>query len=155
MASTGHYSYTSSLVVFQRRMPGPQQGHPITGVQRVNTPLVAAAFMELLQDHPDGRFSRYICEGIPQGFRIGFNYSAHTCRRASRNMSAEQHPEIVDRYLAKECRLGRVRGPWEATQLPDIHISRFGVIPKPHQQGEWSLIVDVLHPARGSVNDGI
>ena len=70
-------------------------------------------------------------------------------------LSAEQHPEIVDCYLAKECRLGRVRGPWEATQLPDVHISKFGVIPKPHQQGEWRLIVNLSHPAGGSVNDGI
>ena len=129
MASTGHYSYTSSLVVLQRRMPGPQQGHPIPGVQSVNTPLVAAAFTELLQDHPDGRFSRYICEGIQEGFRIGFNYSVHSCRRASSMLSAEQHPEIVDRYLAKERRLGRVMEPMEATQLPDSHISRFGVSP--------------------------
>ena len=70
-------------------------------------------------------------------------------------LSAEQYPEIVDPYLAKECSLGRVRGPWEATQLPYVHINRFGVIPKPHQQGEWRLIVDLSHPAGGSVNDGI
>ena len=67
-------------------------------------------------------------------------------------MSAEQHTEIVDCYLAKECRLGRVTGLWEVTQLPDVHISRFGVT---HQQGEWRLVVDLSHPVGGIVNDGI
>ena len=37
----------------------------------------------------------------------------------------------------------------------DIHISRFGVIPKNHQPGEWRLVVDLSYPAGASINDGI
>ena len=34
-------------------------------------------------------------------------------------------------------------------------MSRFGVIPKPHQPGKWRLIVDLSHPKGRSMNDGI
>ena len=41
--------------------------------------------------------------------------------------SAVQHPEIIDEYISKELRLGRIL----ATSChPAIHINRFGVIPK-------------------------
>ena len=37
----------------------------------------------------------------------------------------------------------------------DGHISRFGVIPKPHQPGKWRLITDLSAPEGFSVNDGV
>ena len=39
--------------------------------------------------------------------------------------------------------------------LPHVHVSKFGVIPKAHQQGKWRLIVDLSAPTGRSVNDGI
>ena len=42
--------------------------------------------------------------------------------------------------------------PQDALQ---VHISRFGVIPKSHQPGKWQLIVDLSHPKGYSVNDRI
>ena len=69
--------------------------------------------------------------------------------------SAEELPDVVDSYLAKERGAGRIIGPLtgpEATRV-DVHVSRFGVIPKPHQPGKWRLIVDLSHPAGRSVND--
>ena len=93
-------------------------------------------------------------QGIHHGFWLGFAYSAVKLRSASRNMrSAEENPEVVEQYLAKECGLGRVVGPLE----PDvrIHVSQFGVIPKSHQPGKWRLIVDLSAPKGFSVNDGI
>ena len=39
--------------------------------------------------------------------------------------------------------------------IAGLHVSRFGVIPKPHQPGKWRLIVDLSHPKGASVNDGI
>jgi hypothetical protein len=35
------------------------------------------------------------------------------------------------------------------------HVSRFGVIPKPHKPNKWRLIVDLSYPPLHSVNDGI
>ena len=65
---------------------------------------------------------------------------------------------MIEAYLEKAVSLGRVIGP---LPLPAsgvsgcIHISRFGVIPKPHQPGKWRLIVDLSHPKGSSVNDGL
>ena len=36
-----------------------------------------------------------------------------------------------------------------------VHVSRFGVIPKPHQKGKWRLITDLSSPKGSSVNDGV
>ena len=69
-------------------------------------------------------------------------------------LSAEQNPEVVDQYLRKEKEAGRVVGPLPQ-HIAGLHVSRFGVIPKPHQPGKWRLIVDLSHPKGASVNDGI
>ena len=44
--------------------------------------------------------------------------------------------------------------PLPRETLPDIHISRFGLIPK-KSPGEWRLIVDLSSPDGRSVNDGV
>ena len=69
--------------------------------------------------------------------------------------SAEENLCIVDDYLAKEVRLGRVMGPMEAQTVAHIQINRFGVIPKNHQPGKWRLIVNLSYPKGHSVNNGI
>ena len=47
-------------------------------------------------------------------------------------------------------------GPFsETSQLPPLHISRFGVIPKGHNTGRFRLITDLSFPPGSSVNDGI
>ena len=67
-------------------------------------------------------------------------------------LSATKNATVVEDYLRKECALGRVLGPFKKGSL-NIHINRFGVIPKPHQPGKWRLIVDLSDPSGGSVND--
>ena len=68
--------------------------------------------------------------------------------------SALERPEVVREYLATECSEGKVLGPLDPTKFPQIHTSRFGVIPK-GLTGRWWLIVDMSSPEGGSVNDGI
>jgi len=46
-------------------------------------------------------------------------------------------------------------GPFEKAEVPEVHLNRFGVIPKSGQLGKWRLIVDLSHPEGGSVNDSI
>ena len=65
------------------------------------------------------------------------------------------HPDVVEEYLQTEIRLGRLVGPFPSHAVPNVHISRFGVIPKSHQVNKWRLIVDLSFPADRSVNDGI
>ena len=46
-------------------------------------------------------------------------------------------------------------GPLKPSNLPAIHYSRFGVIPKNNQSNKWRLIVDLSHPKNHRINDGI
>ena len=96
--------------------------------------------------------------GVPsQRFRgWGFQYGKKKCASATANMqSAVLQPDVVDKYLAKEVRLGRVVGPLEPGSHPRVQINRFGLVPKNHQPGKWRLIVDLSHPKGASVNDGV
>jgi hypothetical protein len=154
------------------RLPSQQQNHPITGdllaisacrphtpivlpeqAQLVTSPLQPERWEQALQGHPDQRFSKIICQGIRQGFRIGFNRARGQPTSTSKNMlSASQHPEPVREYLATEVRAGRVI---QLDHKPTgLIISRF-VIPKRGQPGQWCLILDLSHPADHSVNDGV
>ena len=60
---------------------------------------------------------------------------------------------MIDKYLAKEVSSGRVFGPTTSPPLANLHVCRFGVIPK--KDGGWRLILDLWFPFDHSVNDGI
>ena len=142
------------LQVLARRTPAAPQPLP-RPLTMVNTPLRVEAWQSQLRLHPDPDFKQYIVGGITHGFRIGFQYSSNSPKGAERNMqSALENPDVIERYLAKECELGRVAGPFASGSLP-LHINRFGVIPKCNQAGKWRLIVDMSSPQDHSINDGI
>ena len=120
------------------------------------TPLCYDAWEAELQFHPDQSLVEYLLGGLRSGFRTGFIPSSTSLSSSTNNMlSATQHPEVVDQYLETECSLGRVAGPFSALPLPNLHISRFGVIPKKSSPGKWRLILDLSSPSGASVNDGI
>jgi len=99
---------------------------------------------------------RFFTEGISSGFRIGFSHSTDTLVLATRNFECVlQHPEIVSRYLAEELSHHHIAGPFNTNRIPYAHISTFGVILKNHQPNKWRLIVNLSHPDRCSINDGI
>ena len=82
---------------------------------------------------------------------------------ANSNMhSAREHPEPIDRYVQEELRAGRIvrlssgeAGESASGRRIQVHVSRFGVISKPHQPGKWRLITDLSSPKGASVNDGV
>ena len=134
-----------------------RSAHPIKlppGMEQVITPLAWRVWDEALREHPDQRFQRYIVEGIRDGFRVGFNYEVGLRSSPTNVASAREHPEVVQDYLSKECSEGRVLGPLNPDELPYIHASRFGVIPK-SSSNKWRLIVDLSAPDGASVNDGV
>ena len=145
------YLYTADLVALQACNSAQVPQLEFTE-SAIRTPLFHDAWVAALSSHPDRNFVTYICTGLRDGFRIGFARTA-PLRSASANMfSAVQHPEIIDEYISKELRLGRIL----ATNChPAIHINRFGVIPKGHNSGKWRLITDLSYPPGNSVNDGI
>ena len=75
---------------------------------------------------------------------------------AKRNMvSAVQHPGPVQQYLVSEQEAGRIADPFREQEVPEVHVSCFGVIPKSGKPDEWCLILDLSFPPDKSVNDGI
>ena len=145
MLQAGRYVYYEDLKELNCSSPKSQQPLP-PGLCQIHTPLVVEQWSAQLQQHPDRDYCHYLVTGITNGFRIGFRYDTHTCRAAKRNMlSAAENPEAVEKYLQKECQLGRVVGPLAAGSVP-LHINRFGVIPKSHQPDKWRLIVDLSYP---------
>ena len=123
---------------------------------RVSTPLNPAAWQVMLQHRPNRDLVSRFMSRITQGFCIGLNRSCHTLKSARKNLgSAIEHPKIVEEYLAAEISQNRMAGPFIKSSITDVHVSRFGVIPKGHQSNKWWLIVDLSHPVGHSVNDGI
>ena len=67
----------------------------------------------------------------------------------------KDHPDIIRKYLATECAKGRMLEPFPIGSMPDIQITRIGVIPKKSSSSKWRLITDVSFSPGKSVNDGI
>ena len=66
-------------------------------------------FRPELSLQPDRAKAHYILEGIKHGFLSGFDSSLVVLRTSSRNKrSANEHPEVIDVYLANEVSKGRV-----------------------------------------------
>ena len=110
----------------------------------------------MLAQHPDRQYVAYLLSGIQEGFRIGYERGGHLLGSARKNMrAAGENPQVIKDYLEVERKRRVLLGPFERSEVPDVHISRFGVIPKSNQPGKWRLIVDLSHPEGRSVNDGI
>ena len=110
-----------------------------------------------LASHPDRSYARYIREGLTYGFRIGFNESTEIQLHSAfkNHVSVTKNPQAVADFISSECALGRMNGPFPASQVSGTQISPLGIIPKPHQPGKWRLIVDLSFPEGHSVNNGI
>ena len=103
----------------------------------------------------------FILSCIKEGFRVGYHRPSE-CKpalsSARKNMkSAEDNPHVVTDFMDAELRRGVVLGPFRRQEVSEVHISRFGVIPKSSRPGKWRLIVDLSYPEGKSVNvnDGI
>lgn len=110
-------------------------------IGRIVTPLQVSEWEWSLLTHPNRHFVEYLIDGMKNGFRIGFSYTGKIVV-AKRNImkSAYQHPEVVQRYIDNELRLDQIRGPLKPEEADGVHVSRFGVISKPHQLGKWRMI---------------
>ena len=149
------YPYTQDLLALQYTSARHAFIPQLEGIASIVTPLVPSAWEVLLQDHPDQELARYISEGRRRGFYIGYDKD-RTRRSAACNMiSAAKNPDPVQKYVDNEQAEGWIIGPFTPEETADIHVSRFGVIPKRHQPGKWRLILDLSSPDGMSINDGI
>ena len=150
----GRHPYTDSLVALAACTPTTARRH-LRELDTIVTPLCTTTWERGLSDHPDRQFMELLCVGIREGFRVGFNYREHQCRKASKNMrSVREHRDVVEEYIHKEREAGRLLGPFQPNAFPEVQVNPFGVIPK-SELGKWHLIVDMSSPEGGSVNDGI
>ena len=156
LPAVGGYEHTVDLLCLNFCRLTPPTTHVAAQLQEINVPLVLSEWVRLLSHHPDKAFARYICKGLHEGFRIGFQRGS-VLQSARANMrSAQEHPGVIERYLHEELSRNRLLGPFLPSDgLPPLHINRFGVIPKGHITGKWRLITDLSFPPRASVNEGI
>ena len=152
MVKNNYYIYMEHLRALDSFRQVVDLNHLIIS-EEVHTPLSLTVWTLELSDHPDREFSKFILEGIANGFRIGFNRSQQL-QPAATNLQCTK-PQIVTEYLGREVALNRM---WRCPTgyLPKgIHISPIGLISKKNRPGKWRMIVD-LSASRGmSVNDGI
>lgn len=143
----GGYCYTGDLMAMRACTPITSRVYDADW-SKVVTPLRALVWERKLASHPDREFAHWVCEGVREGFRLGFDYRRCHCRSAGGNMrSVIEHREVVESYVQGEREAGRLLGPW-------VQVSPFGVIPK-KDPGKWRLICDLSSPCGASVNDGI
>ena len=111
-----------------------------SGSPRSSPPLRPHAWAAALASHPDEAFRDYICRGISQGFRVGFDHRV-VCESAGRNTPPTQaHQEPVEEFLQQECEARRIVGPMPKSHLRAVQVNRIGVIPK-STPGKWRIIV--------------
>ena len=151
---SGRYPYTGSLLALAACTPVTARVH-CGNWGKIVSPMRVSSWERGLAGHPDREFADYICRGVREGFRVGFDYRKCKCKVAQGNMkSVQDHKEVVESYLREERESGRVLGPFRRDLMPEVHVSPFGVIPK-SEPGKWRLIVNLSAPEGGSVNDGI
>ena len=116
------------------------------------TPLNAQHFAHELQHHPDQHRALALIQGLQVGVRLG--YSGPRRHFIATNLpSARQRPEVIDQELQKECKAGRILGPFSTLPLPRLHCSGLGAVPK--KNGKWRMIMHLSAPLGNSINDGI
>lgn len=120
--------------------------------RKVTCPFDVGVWRKALADHPCQWFRDYLTRGITQGFRLGFHGNDGALTSSFKNMgSADDHPEVVESYLAAEVAKGRVAvfGTANQARLAGIHCSPFGVIPKKNRVNKWRLILNLSFPEGG------
>ena len=129
------YIYTHDLIAMDSCRPhGHTEPNADPSLSAISTPLNLQAWRMALSRHLDSQFTSYIISGIENGFR-----DQPLCSATKNCPSANTHPQVSTDYIEKEKALGRFLGPFPEGQVPHVHISKFGVIPKGHTPGKWCL----------------
>jgi hypothetical protein len=118
----------------------------------VCTPLNHANFKRELKNHPDKTWVSWLLDAIEKGTTLGYDGPRGSMK--ARNLtSAFQHTHVIDQEIDKECKAGRILGPFQDQPLENLKCSGVGVVPK--KNGKWRMIHHLSAPAGQSINDGI
>ena len=135
----------------QTNWPPPFCSLPDSPLQ--STPIDIFRWDELAESLPNQEAVSYVSRGLKEGFSLQFH--PIPLKSVSRNMpSSYRNPEVIDSYLEEEVRLGRVAGPFSELPMGNLHINRFGVVPK-KESDKFRLILDLSYPENASPNAGV
>ena len=100
---------------------------------RAPSPVNATYLANYLADHPDREFATYICQGLWNGFHIGFARSIVLHSSTKNHPSSLANAAIVDEHIGQDLEMGRLVGPVLSHLVPLVHTSPRGLISKPYQ----------------------
>ena len=150
----GTYKYTAELLELEAATPPSATTYQQPAHSNLSQ-CVKEAWEPYLAALPDQRFAAFMRRGFRDGFRISVDRSLGLQSSTTNMPSAVANTEIVDKYIAEEVRAGNLQLITDAEKQTETHCSPIGMIPKPHQPGKYRLIVNLLVPEGGSVNDTI
>ena len=108
-----------------------------------------------LEGHPDPSFVSFLCQGLREGFRVG--YSGPRISTSYSNLRlAYLHPDILEQNLLTGVRNGHTAGPFFSPPLKNFRISPLGLVPKKHLE-KWRTILHLSYPKHSpsSINANI
>jgi hypothetical protein len=120
--------------------------------KQVVTPVRAHILQNLLSGY-DKCKSKFLCNGISQGFHLNFQ-GPREHRICDNLISAKLQEDCVHQKLQKEISCGRIAGPFPFPPFQNLQCSPIGLVPK-KEANEFRLIHHLSYPHGFSINDHI
>lgn len=113
--------------------PPQQQSEPNTRAAGswglAKSPVHPQAMLPYMAKYPQKAAAAYLYTGFTRGFRIPYT-GPRVATDCTNLKSARELLAILAAKIAKECRAGRVAGPFPSSPLPNLRVSLLGVVPK-------------------------
>ena len=111
----------------------------------IESPLIKVAWDHHLLSYPYQCLVQFFLQSLSTGFRIRF--SGSKLKSAKKNLQRTvAHHKVVEDYIHHKLALRQMSGPYPSSRCRDVHINRFGIIPKNHQPDKWCFITDLSYP---------
>ncbi len=126
-------------MALQRCKANPPKTVPLA-LAANTSPLEWWEWEKALVAHPDRQFADYVVNGIRDGFRVGFEQLHRSFpEHAVSTRPSRSRPRLPGGRMFQ----GRLLGSFQPEEIPEVHTSRFGVIPK-KRLNQWRLILLLL-----------
>ena len=100
LPAVGGYEYTVDLLCLDFCRPTPPTSDIASQLREINTPLALSEWVRLLSHHPDKAFACYICKGLQEGFRIGFQRGSALQSAHVNIQSAQEYPGVIEHAIS-------------------------------------------------------
>lgn len=106
-------------------------------------------FRKIFVTEPNTKGAQVLLEGFKFGFKLQYEGPRYP-RESSTLKSARQSIVILMENIDKECKLGRVAGPFSSRPFPTLTVSPLDLVPK--KDGDLRVIHHLSYPENDSVN---